>query len=77
MCDRVAVLRRGALVALSRPRALGRLRLHSIGCGVADLVRTFGVALLVGLGCVLWLITLLPPRVAGRRFRRDRLLSGY
>ncbi|MBW3604279.1 MAG: ABC transporter permease subunit [Actinobacteria bacterium] len=36
----------------------------------------FDVALLVGLGCVLWLLTLLTMRIAGRRFQRDRLLSG-
>lgn len=36
----------------------------------------FRVALLVGLGCVLWLLTFLTMRVAGRRFQRDRLLTG-
>lgn len=39
-------------------------------------VLLFDVALLVGLGCVLWLLTLLTMRIAGRRFQRDRLLSG-
>ena len=36
----------------------------------------FDVALLVGLGCVLWLLTLLLMRFAVRRFRRDRLITG-
>ncbi|HSJ46008.1 MAG TPA: ABC transporter permease subunit [Euzebyales bacterium] len=36
----------------------------------------FDLALLVGLGCVLWLLTLLLMRFAVRRFRRDRLITG-
>jgi ABC-2 type transport system permease protein len=35
----------------------------------------FDVALLSLLGCLLWLLTLLLLRVAGRNFRRDRLLT--
>jgi ABC-2 type transport system permease protein len=36
----------------------------------------FDVALLVGLGVLLWLLTLLLMRFAVRRFRRDRLITG-
>lgn len=36
----------------------------------------FDVAPLVGLGCGLWLLTLLLVRFAVRRFRRDRLITG-
>lgn len=36
----------------------------------------FNVALLVGLGFLLWLLTLVTLRIGGRRFRRDRLLAG-
>ena len=36
----------------------------------------FDVALLTGLGCGLWLLTLLLMRFAVRRFRRDRLITG-
>lgn len=36
----------------------------------------FDVGLLVGLGCGLWLLTLLLMRFAVRRFRRDRLITG-
>jgi ABC-2 type transport system permease protein len=36
----------------------------------------FDVALLVGLGCVLWLLTLLLMRFAVGKFRRDRLITG-
>jgi ABC-2 type transport system permease protein len=39
-------------------------------------VLLFDVPLLVGLGVVLWLLTFLLLRFAGRRFRRDRLISG-
>jgi hypothetical protein len=39
-------------------------------------VLLFDVPLLIGLGAVLWLLTFLLLRFAGRRFRRDRLISG-
>ena len=39
-------------------------------------VLLFDVPMLVGLGALLWLLTFLLLRFAGRRFRRDRLIAG-
>lgn len=48
----------------------------SVVIGQVAGVLQISVALLVGLGCVLWLLTLRTMRMAGRRSQRDRMLPG-